>query len=62
MGEPSSFSIGTNTTIGVPAKIKGKNVTFKLKRAIVADTTAKVAFSRRIGQRWRLCGYGMIKQ
>ena len=33
----------------------------KLKLPVVAELGARVAVSRRIGTRWRLIGYGIVK-
>ncbi|MFH1306823.1 MAG: translation initiation factor IF-2 subunit gamma [Candidatus Micrarchaeota archaeon] len=60
MGEPLVISIGTATSIGVITKLKGKKLLMKLKRAIYTDKGAKVALSRRMGQRWRLSCFGTI--
>ena len=58
MGEPIVISLGTATTVGVISKLSGDEITVTLKRKICADEDAKIALSRRVGQRWRLCGYG----
>ncbi|VVB58397.1 Translation initiation factor 2 subunit gamma [Candidatus Anstonella stagnisolia] len=60
MGEPLVVSVGTATTIGVIVKLKGTNVFLKLKRAICAEKKSKVALCRRMGQRWRLAGFGKL--
>ena len=61
MGEPLVISVGTATSIGSVIKLKGKNLSIRLKRAVYADKGTKVALSRRIGQRWRLSCYGTIQ-
>jgi translation initiation factor 2 subunit 3 len=33
----------------------------KLKRPICTEKEVKVAITRKIGQRWRLAGFGVIK-
>jgi len=53
------LNIGTATTIGMVTKLKP--VTLTLKRPICAETGAKAAISRRVGNRWRLVGYGEIQ-
>lgn len=60
MGEPLVVSVGTATTIGVITKLKGNSVFLKLKRAICAEKKSKVALCRRMGQRWRLAGFGKL--
>ena len=59
-GEIFVISVGTATTLGVVEKIKKGIAHFKLKRVICAEKGARVALSRRVGQRWRLCGAGKI--
>jgi translation initiation factor 2 subunit 3 len=61
LAEPLVVSAGTATSLGVIAKIKGGAITLKLKRPIYAEKGQKVALSRRIGQRWRLSAFGIIK-
>ncbi|MBS3069370.1 translation initiation factor IF-2 subunit gamma [Candidatus Micrarchaeota archaeon] len=60
MGEPLVVSVGTATTIGVIVKLKGSSVFLKLKRAICAEKKSRVAICRRMGQRWRLAGFGKL--
>ncbi|VVB57734.1 Translation initiation factor 2 subunit gamma [uncultured archaeon] len=61
MAEPLVISSGTATSLGVVVKLKGGVVTLKLKRAIYAEKGQKVALSRRMGQRWRLSAFGVVK-
>jgi translation initiation factor 2 subunit 3 len=61
LAEPIVISIGTSTGIGVIAKLKSGRMELKLKRGICAEPKAKVAVSRRIGQRWRLAGWGLVR-
>ena len=58
-GEPLVASVGTATTIG--AVTSTKPLKLKLKRPVCAEKGGKVALSRRIGNRWRLIGYGIIQ-
>lgn len=60
--EPLVLSIGTATAIGFVDGIKKSVVQLKLKRPICAMVGTKAAISRRLGQRWRLAGYGIIKK
>lgn len=59
--EPLVISVGTATSIGVIAKLKGGVVTLKLKRGIYAEKGSHVALSRRMGTRWRLSAFGKLK-
>ncbi|MEM4633983.1 MAG: translation initiation factor IF-2 subunit gamma [Candidatus Anstonellaceae archaeon] len=61
IGEPIVISAGTATSVGVITKLKGNTVMIKLKRPICAEKNSKAAITRRIGQRWRLAGFGIIK-
>ncbi len=61
MNEPLVLGVGTATTVGFMEKAKKSVVSLKLKRPICVDKGAKIAVSRRIGQRWRLSGYGVVK-
>ena len=61
MAEPIVISAGTSTSLGVIVKLKGKNVYLKLKRPICAESGSKIAITRKLGQRWRLSGFGVLK-
>lgn len=52
-------NVGTATTIGFVTKLKP--VTLTLKRPVCAAKGNKVAISRRVGNRWRLVGYGEVQ-
>jgi translation initiation factor 2 gamma subunit (eIF-2gamma) len=52
------FSAQTSTTIGVVAGYKKGTLSLKLKKPVCIDKNSTVAISRRVGQRWRLCGWG----
>ncbi len=55
------LNVGTATTIGIVKKVKKEYVEMILKLPVCAEDEARVAISRRIGGRWRLIGYGIIK-
>ncbi len=59
--EPLMLNVVTATTIGVVSSARGNEAEVKLKLPISAENGARVAISRRIGARWRLIGYGIIK-
>ena len=61
MGEPIVVSAGTATSVGAIVKLKGGAVFLKLKRPICAEKKSKIAITRRLGQRWRLAGFGILK-
>lgn len=59
--EPLMINIGTATTIGVVTSARGKTADVTLKLPVCAESGQRVALSRRVGARWRLIGYGIIK-
>jgi translation initiation factor 2 subunit 3 len=59
--EPLMINIGTATTIGVVTSARKNEVEVKLKLPVCAEAGQRVALSRRVGARWRLIGYGIIK-
>ncbi|MEM1994855.1 MAG: translation initiation factor IF-2 subunit gamma [Nitrososphaerales archaeon] len=59
-GEVLRLNIGTAVTLGNVSASKENAVEVNLRRPVCADKGAKVAISRRIGDRWRLIGAGTI--
>lgn len=55
------INIGTTTTVGLVSSAKGDEVDVKLRLPVCAEDGQRVALSRRVGARWRLIGYGIIK-
>lgn len=55
------INIGTTTTVGLVSSARGDEVDVKLKLPVCAEDGQRVALSRRVGARWRLIGYGIIK-
>lgn len=60
-GEPIVVSSGTATSVGAILKLKANTVSLKLKRPICAEKKSKMAITRRLGSRWRLSGFGILK-
>lgn len=60
MGEPLLLNINSGMTSGVVTELKGKRAAVALKVPVCADAGDRVAISRRIGQRWRLIGHGIL--
>jgi translation initiation factor 2 subunit 3 len=58
--EPLVVNANTTTNVGVVAAIAKGVATMKLKKVMLIEKGAKVALSRRIGQRWRLAGWGEV--
>ncbi len=59
-GEPLMMNIGTTTTVGVVKSGRADSAEMRLKLPICAEGGQRVAISRRIGNKWRLIGYGII--
>lgn len=55
------INIGTTTTVGLVSSARGDEVDVKLILPVCAEDGQRVALSRRVGARWRLIGYGIIK-
>jgi len=59
--EPLMVSVGTATTVGVVTSAREQVADMALKIPVVAEAGQRVAVSRRIGGKWRLIGYGVIR-
>ncbi len=59
--EPLLLNVGTAKTSGSVTQA-GDTVKIQLKRPVCAEVGERVSISRRIGTRWRLIGYGVIKE
>ncbi|MCK9323108.1 MAG: translation initiation factor IF-2 subunit gamma [Candidatus Methanomethylophilaceae archaeon] len=60
--EPLMLSVGTATTVGVVKSARGGNAEVALKIPVCILPGQRVAISRRISNKWRLIGYGIIEQ
>jgi translation initiation factor 2 subunit 3 len=60
-GERLLLDVGTTITLGTVETSKKDEATIKLTRPICAENGARAAISRKLGGRWRLIGYGIIK-
>jgi translation initiation factor 2 subunit 3 len=58
IGEPVVINVNTATGIGAVAASKKGKVLVKLKKPMCVASGSTVAVSRRVGQRWRLSGWG----
>ncbi|HLP79892.1 MAG TPA: translation initiation factor IF-2 subunit gamma [Acidobacteriota bacterium] len=58
--EPLMLNVNSATTVGVITELSKKEVVCTLKLPICADVGSRVTISRRIGNRFRLIGYGII--
>ncbi|MCA1812943.1 MAG: translation initiation factor IF-2 subunit gamma [Halobacteriales archaeon] len=59
--EPLMLNVGTATTVGVVSSARKDEVDVQLKLPVIAEPGARAAISRRIGARWRLIGYGVVR-
>lgn len=59
--EPLMVSVGTATTVGVVTSAREQVADMALKIPVVAEPGQRVAVSRRIGGKWRLIGYGVVR-
>jgi translation initiation factor 2 subunit 3 len=59
--EPLMLNVGTATTVGVVTSARKDDVDVQLKLPVVTEAKQRVAISRRIGARWRLIGFGVVK-
>ncbi len=59
--ETLMLNVNSAATVGVVVELKKKNATCSLKLPVCADVGSKVTISRRLGNRWRLIGYGNIE-
>lgn len=59
--EPLVFNIGTAVTSGIVTSVKEDVIDVSLKRPVCVEPKVRVTISRRIGEGWRLIGYGTVK-
>jgi translation initiation factor 2 subunit 3 len=59
--EPLVLNAGTAVTSGIVVSAREDIADVSLKKPICAEPGSKVALSRRIGESWRLIGFGMIR-
>jgi translation initiation factor 2 subunit 3 len=60
--EPLMLNVNSAATVGIVNDTKKNNIGCKLKVPICAEVGSRVAISRRIGNRFRLIGYGEIRE
>jgi len=61
-GERLLLDVGTTITVGNVVSTRENVAVFQLARPVCAEENFRVAISRKIAGRWRLIGYGMIKE
>src|SRR3989344_158854 len=60
-GEVLMLNVNSAATVGVVIDPSKKNTTCSLKKPICADKGARITISRRVGDRFRLIGFGILK-
>ncbi|MFP3161962.1 MAG: translation initiation factor IF-2 subunit gamma [Acidilobus sp.] len=60
-GEPLLLAVGPALTMGDVTSVSRERFEVKLRRPVVAWNDMRVAISRRVGGRWRLIGWGLVK-
>ena len=60
--EPLMLSVGTATTVGVVKSARNGSAEVSLKIPVCILPGQRVAISRRISNKWRLIGYGIVEQ
>ena len=60
-GEPLRLNVGTAITLGLVSSVRDGLVEVRLKRPVCIGEGGRIAVSRRISDRWRLIGSGVIK-
>lgn len=56
------INVWTAKSLGVVKSVKGKVISMVLKLPVCIDFGEKIAISKMINNRWRLIGYGVIKE
>ena len=60
--EPLMLSVGTATTVGIVKSARADSAEVSLKIPVCILPGQRVAISRRISNKWRLIGYGIVDQ
>lgn len=59
--EPLMLNVNSAVTVGIVMKFEKNRVFCKLKVPVCCETGSRITISRRIGNRFRLIGYGIIR-
>ena len=60
-GETLRLNLGTASTLAVATSVRGETVEVDLKKPVSIEKGMRAAISRRIAERWRLIGSGVLK-
>ncbi|MDW8045346.1 MAG: translation initiation factor IF-2 subunit gamma [Nitrososphaerota archaeon] len=61
VGEALRLNVGTAVTLGTVSSVREDTVEVKLRHPVCASEGSRAAISRRIGDRWRLIGLGILR-
>ncbi len=61
LAETVRLNLGTASTLAVATSVRGEVVEVDLKKPVAIETGMRAAISRRIAERWRLIGSGVLK-
>lgn len=61
LGETLRLNLGTASTLAVTTSVRGNIVEAGLKKPVAIESGMRAAISRRIAERWRLIGSGVLK-
>ncbi len=60
-GETVRLNLGTASTLAAATSVRGEVVELDLKKPVAIESGMRAAISRRIAERWRLIGSGVLK-
>jgi len=61
LGETVRLNLGTASTLAAATSVRGDLVELDLKKPVAIEAGMRAAISRRIAERWRLIGSGVLK-
>ncbi|MDG6909832.1 MAG: translation initiation factor IF-2 subunit gamma [Nitrososphaerota archaeon] len=61
LGETVRLNLGTASTLAAATSVRGEVVELDLKKPVAIEAGMRAAISRRIAERWRLIGSGVLK-
>ena len=61
LGENVRLNLGTASTLAIATSVRGEIVEMDLKKPVAIESGMRAAISRRIADRWRLIGSGVLK-
>ena len=61
LGETVRLNLGTASSLAVATSVRGDLVELDLRKPVAIELGKRAAISRRISERWRLIGSGLLK-